>query len=193
MNLTSLSFPYGESIPWFSPDKIVQLPTSPLKEWLLANGSLTKKLKGCGEVFEVKVLGEDFLPPFTGEYPEQEQVWVREVLLCVDSIPWVFARTLIPSELFSSKKTDFISLGTRSLGELLYNNDEFHQGKIELAQFGKDSQLMQLAKSLNQTATTELWGRRRYFNFQDQQLLVSESFLPQAQQMIQQLSWEAQV
>ena len=188
MNLTSLSFPYGESIPWFSPDKIVQLPTSPLKEWLLANGSLTKRLKGCGEDFEVKVLGEDFLPPFEGEYPQQEQVWIREVLLCVDSIPWVFARTLIPSQLFSSKKADFINLGSRSLGELLYNNDEFHQGKIELARFDNNTQLMRLAESLQQPTSDSLWGRRRYFSFQDQQMLVSENFLPYAQQAIDQLS-----
>ncbi len=188
MNLTSLSFPYGESISWFSPDKIPQLPASPLKEWLLANGSLTKRLKGCGERFEVKVLGEDLLAPLEGEYPEQEQVWVREVLLCVDGVPWVFARTLIPSSLFSYKKKEFINLGTRSLGELLYSNNEFQQGKIELAQFSQHTRLMQLAKELDQGTKESLWGRRRQFRFQNQQMLVIESFLPQAQQHIAQLS-----
>lgn len=191
MNLTSLSFPYGESISWFSPDKIPQELDSPLKEWLLANGSLTKRLKGCGEQFEVKVLGEDLLAPFTGEYPEQDRVWVREVLLCVDNTPWVFARTLIPSMLFSHKKTDFINLGSRSLGELLYSNDEFQQGKIELAQFGEQTRLMQLARELEQHIIGPLWGRRRHFDYQDQHMLVSESFLPHAQKRIAELALTA--
>lgn len=43
MNVTSLSFPYGESIQWFCADRTDKLPPSPLKEWLLAPGSLTKK------------------------------------------------------------------------------------------------------------------------------------------------------
>ncbi|MGL5027456.1 MAG: chorismate--pyruvate lyase family protein, partial [Shewanella oncorhynchi] len=47
MNVTSLSFPYGESIQWFSADLADKLPKSPLKEWLLATGSLTQKLKTC--------------------------------------------------------------------------------------------------------------------------------------------------
>lgn len=63
MNVTSLSFPYGESIQWFCADRTDKLPPSPLKEWLLAPGSLTKKLKTCCNQFEVKVLGEGQLAP----------------------------------------------------------------------------------------------------------------------------------
>ncbi|GGI89995.1 chorismate--pyruvate lyase family protein [Shewanella gelidii] len=187
MNVTSLSFPYGESIQWFSPDKIAQLPDNPLKEWILAKGSLTKRLKKCGTHFEVKVLGEDFLPPLEGEYPNQTQVWVREVLLCVDSEPWVFARTLIPAQLFSSREQDFVNLGTRSLGELLYANDNFVPGKVEVAHFSNQSRLAQLASTLSQPTAESLWGRRRYFCYQEHQMIVCEAFLPKAQQAIQHL------
>lgn len=133
MNVTSLSFPYGESIQWFCADNTKNLPASPLKEWLLAPGSLTQKLKGCCNEFEVRILGEGQCPPLDGEYPNQSAVWVREVLLCLDDVPWVFARTLIPQSLLSTRQADFLGLGTRPLGELLFSQDSFVPGRIEIA------------------------------------------------------------
>lgn len=111
MNVTSLSFPYGESIQWFCAESANKLPKSPLKEWLLATGSLTQKLKTCCTQFEVKVLGEGLHAPLDGEYPQQGSVWIREVLLCLDSIPWVFARTLIPEKLMAERQADFFRSG----------------------------------------------------------------------------------
>ena len=87
MSVTRLSFPYGESIKWLSPDKIDQLPQSPLTDWLMSNESLTQKLRAHCAEFEVIVLGEGSLAPLNGEFPSQSQAWVREVLLCLDGIP----------------------------------------------------------------------------------------------------------
>lgn len=186
MSVTRLSFPYGESTQWFSPDKIAELPDSPLSEWLLSSGSLTQKLRSHCTKFEVKVLGEGTLTPFNGEFPNQRQAWVREVLLCLDDVPWVFARTLIPANLLEMKEADFLTLGTRPLGELLFTKDAFTPGKIEVAHFTPCSQLAKLMNTLDQTVTQELWGRRRYFSFNNEELIVSETFLPAARQLIEQ-------
>lgn len=186
MSVTKLSFPYGESLHWYAADKIPHLPPSPLKDWLLAPGSLTQKLKShCGQ-FEVKVLGEDILSPFANEMPQQKQAWIREVLLCLDGLPWVFARTLVPGGMLDNAQSDFLTLGNRPLGELLFNSGEFIPGKIEVGQFNACSTLAKLIESLHQSSEHTLWGRRRYFSHNEQQLIVSEIFLPAAQRLIEQ-------
>lgn len=124
----------------FCADNAKNLPASPLKEWLLAPGSLTQKLKTCCDKFEVKFLVKANVPSLEGEYPKQNTVWVREVLLCLDSVPWVFARTLIPQSLLSTRQADFLGLGTRRpLGRLLFSQDSFIPGRIEIARFDTDS------------------------------------------------------
>ncbi len=187
MSVTRLSFPYGESIQWFSPEEIIDLPKSSLTNWLLSPESLTQKLRSHCDEFEVKVLGEGTLIPFDNEFTNQDKVWVREVLLCLDGTPWVFARTLIPGSLLNKKKNELLNLGTRPLGELLYTNDEFTPGKIEVAHFTPCQKLAELTESLQQSVTEELWGRRRYFSYQDDQLIVGETFLPAARQAIERL------
>ncbi|MGX9462980.1 chorismate--pyruvate lyase family protein [Shewanella sp. A14] len=191
MNVTSISFPYGESIHWLSPQKVDSLPHSHLKEWLLATGSLTQRLKTHCKHFEVKVLGEHLLEPLTDEFPSHTgPVWIREVLLCLDGIPWVFARTLIPQAILTHQRNnqpnDFTLLGTRPLGELLFNSPDITPGNIEVAQFESCGRLAALATSLNQHVDTSLWGRRRYFNLYYSQLIVSEIFLPAAVKYINQ-------
>ncbi|MGI2171938.1 chorismate--pyruvate lyase family protein [Shewanella sp. MF05960] len=188
MNVTSVSFPYGESIHWFSPQKIDSLPNDQLKDWLLATGSLTQRLKTHCTHFEVKVLGEHLLTPLQGEFPShREPVWIREVLLCLDGTPWVFARTLIPQTILDTTRDQFTHLGTRPLGELLFTSPDISPGSIEVAQFETCGRLAALATSLNQQVNASLWGRRRYFNLHDSQLIVSEIFLPAAVERINNL------
>ncbi|MCL1138317.1 chorismate--pyruvate lyase family protein [Shewanella pneumatophori] len=187
MTVTRLSFPYGESIEWFSPEQITNLPQQPFQDWLLSTCSLTKKLKKQCTHFEVKVLGEDTLAPLEQSFTSQK-MWIREVLLILDGTPWVFARTLIPGDLLEKKQQEFLGLGVRPLGELLYSADEFTPGKIEVAHFEACTKIAKLAKSLNQEVDKPLWGRRRYFQYETEQLVVSEVFLPAAQQAIEQLA-----
>lgn len=180
MSVTSLSFPYGESIQWFSPEKAQSIPDMRLKDWLLSTGSLTLKLKSVCDRFEVKVLGEQLSLPQPGESIANEAMWIREVLLCLDDKPWVFARTLIPQSLLDFQQQAFTHLGNKPIGELLFNHSDIQPGKIELAQFETCSKLAQLAKDLNQDVTESLWGRRRYFSLHNTHLIVSEIFLPAA-------------
>ena len=186
MTVTRLSFPYGESIQWFSPEKITNLPKQPFQEWLLSTCSLTQKLKKQCQHFEVKILGEDTLAPLEESFGNKS-MWVREVLLILDGTPWVFARTLIPGELLEKKQQEFLGLGVRPLGELLYSADEFTPGKIEVAHFEACCKIAKLAESLQQDVSSPLWGRRRYFQYETEQLVVSEVFLPAAQQAIEKL------
>ena len=191
MHTSKPSFPYGEEINWLSPDS-VQTPLNPfLQSWLLASDSLTQKLKEQCQHFEVKVLGEGMHTSCEGELPHQQTVWIREVLLCLDGIPWVFARTLIPEKLMNKKRNDFLALGSKPLGELLFTQSEFIPGKIELAKYSLSSRLAELAQSLKQQVSEPLWGRRRYFHVDSEQLIVSEVFLPTAKDNIIKIEQEA--
>lgn len=180
MDVTRFSFPYGESIQWFSPAKAVNLPTSPLRDWLLCNDSLTAKLKACCTQFSVELVGEE------SHQGEVTRYWTREVLLYLDNVPWVFASTLIPEPLMQDADTGLQTLGNRPLGELLYSSKAYQPGEIEVARFKHCTRLEQLTQKLGQTPDEPLWGRRRYFHYQEQSLIVSEVFLPAAVKGIQQ-------
>ncbi|WP_394132580.1 chorismate--pyruvate lyase family protein [Shewanella maritima] len=185
MNVTSVSFPYGESIQWYSPENRHDLPENALKDWLLATGSLTEKLKRECDEFTVTVLGEHVHTPLAGECPHAQQpMWIREVLLSLDGTPWVFARTLIPQQLLDNPIHAFTKLGNRPLGELLFTSESITPGNIEVAQFETCGSLARLATSLDQPVNDTLWGRRRYFNLGAEQLIVSEIFLPAAVKQI---------
>ncbi|WP_299011247.1 chorismate lyase [uncultured Shewanella sp.] len=184
----TLRFPYGEEINWLSPVNVTETLAPSLNTWLMAPDSLTQKLKDQCQHFEVKVLGEGMMTSCVGEFPQQQKVWVREVLLCLDGEPWVFARTLIPQQLMSKKQADFLALGSKPLGELLFTTNEFIPGKIEIAKFSLSSKLAALATSLHQEVNEPLWGRRRYFHFHSEELIVSEVFLPTAKDNIFKIS-----
>ena len=185
MPLLSSGFPYGESIFWQLPAQCSTLPFPNLTNWLLANGSLTEKLKTCCNDFEVIVLGEAQLQPLAVEFDSHQQVWVREVLLALDGVPWVFARTLIPQPLLQQTAVDFQGLGTKPLGQLLYSHHEFIPGRIEVGISNTDGSISKLATSLKQPTST-VWGRRRFFNYKQNEMIVCEFFLPAAIEFIAQ-------
>ena len=181
MDVNNSSFPYGKDIAWYVPEESPTLPSQPLKSWLLSTSSLTQKLKNCCDVFEVKILSEGEIYSKTNESPDQKPLWVREVLLCLNGTPWVFASTLVPNNLMAVMDNSLKYLGNRPLGELLYSNDAFIPGKIEVTYFDCGPKLI----SLCQPSEEALWGRRRYFSYRHNSapigdIIVSEAFLPAA-------------
>lgn len=196
MHTAKRNLPYAEEITCLSINHLQQQPCPSLHAWLIAKGSLTKKLKALCQAFEVKVLAEGKQTGGIGARIKQQAVWNREVLLCLDGRPWIFARTQIPESLMQLTTADFTDLGSRPLGELLFTQDEFIPGKIDIAQFSMSSELASLATPLLNTplqnrlsqksSPAPLWGRHRYFHVGDEQLIVSEVFLPAASEWISQ-------
>lgn len=181
MDLSNLTFPFGNDIRWYTTQVPQALPPQPLKDWLLSEGSLTQKLKLCCDQFEVIVLGEQWITADPREWhgPEQ-QLWLREVLLQLDGIPWVFARTLMSPQLLKQQQ-QLEQLGQRPLGELLFSDLNFVAGDIDICHIAAPSAVSDLATALKQTASTPLWGRRRHFSYQQHPLIVAEVFLPAAE------------
>lgn len=104
--------------------------------------------------------------------------------------PLGVCQNLDPRKVNGRAPSGFLGLGTRPLGELLFSQDHFIPGRIEVASFETCSRLAHLAESLDQSVEHELWGRRRYFHHGEHEMIVSEIFLPAAEQAIRKLESE---
>jgi chorismate--pyruvate lyase len=147
------------------------------RDWLFDDSSLTRRLtelsSGALTIAAVRetweMLREDecealqLLPGTIG--------WVREVLLRGNDSPWVFARTVIGQEVLKDSGLDLQNLGSRSLGDLLFDDKAFIRQAIEVCQYP--------AGWLPEGQQVEgLWARRSRFDRGSTSLLVAEVFLP---------------
>ena len=178
-------FPNGCHQRWLAPNTatVAALPAQ-LKHWLLDRGSLTARLKAHYHDVRVDVLRQEVAPvspdeqqQFGGHGPFMQ---VREILLVCDDIPRVFARTLLPETTLNQSQADFRQLGSRPLGEVLFQTEGMQRGAIEVGCFEATSTIGRLARQAAQPPGHPLWGRRSLFHVDDQPLLVAEIFLPQA-------------
>lgn len=159
-------------------------PTSSaiLNTWLFDQGSLTQRLtQQCQGVFNVQVLKEGWQPLSDAEcqalaIAQHSLGWVREVFLCDDQQPWVFARSVAGQAQLQAVGFDLSQLGRRSLGELLFSQQAFQRGALEISQI-PCQQLPEIAQqqALNHSF---LWARRSCFTKSALGVLVAEVFLP---------------
>lgn len=180
----SISSPLGCDSAWIWPTIMQDNLSCSLYDWLTHPGSLTARLKTQCQQFSVQVLIE-------GEYPlsddERAQLnlteptgFIREVLLHLDGVPWVFARSVMPLSTIQKAGSELANLGSKPLGAVLFNSPDMQRSAIEIAEFTCDNALHNmLGKQLSLT-TDSLFGRRSCFMLSGESLLVSEVFLPNA-------------
>lgn len=154
----------------WEPIRSVTTMPATVRSWLLDTGSLTDRIEKACEHFSLTLIGEGKAPIHDSEHERLQSTQsctVREVLLCDDGTPWVYARSVIPDALMSA---EFNQLGEQPLGRRLFNDARFTRGEFEICRtrhplFAADSGL-------------SLWGRRSVFHIQQHALLVAELFLP---------------
>ena len=177
---TSLSIEdlaYTVTVPqWHPADKHPQPPADPLYDWLRGQGSLTQRLIAAGnDDFRVELLRQSVQPARTDEartlgIASGAQAWVREVLLHTAGAPRVFARSVAPLASLRESGLEVQSLGSRSLGELLFADARIERGEIEISRYPADW----LPAPYRHGG---LWGRRSQFSHAGLRLLVCEVFL----------------
>ena len=86
---------------------------------------------------------------------------VREVYLCVNDVPVVFARSVLPTTSSTGINREVLQLGSKPLGEVL-----FKKGKAPIV-FRQITEVSGLG-----------WGRRSMYQLRGHPLLISEFFLP---------------
>lgn len=105
------------------------LPTpraSVLRQWLRAPGSLSRRLAALGVRFEVQTLRQGPARLHRSERMElgvraHGRSWVREVLLRVDGVALVWARSVAPRASLAGPWRALLGLGSRPLADLLFN------------------------------------------------------------------------
>lgn len=175
-----VSFPLNCFPKWLSAAS-VKIPDPLLKNWLLDTGSLTERLQSHTRDFEVELLGQQTLNIGNNEQnalkTQHKQAIVREVFLKGDHQNWVFAHSLMTTNIYEDNCRSLTELGNQPLGKVIFNDNRFSRSPFELCKLSGDSHLHQV---LNIDFELDLWGRRSLFSFKDYGILVAEIFLPNA-------------
>ncbi|MES2820167.1 MAG: chorismate lyase [Pseudomonadota bacterium] len=162
---------------WLSAAQLQPAPAEPLRSWLFDQDSLTRRLtRLSAEQFDVTPLQQGWQTLRDDEcaaleVPEHSVGWVREVFLRGHGQPWVFARSVAARSALAHSDFDLESLGSRSLGELLFSDHAFTRGELQASPYP--------AEWLPPTVRDEgLWARRSCFVRDGLAVLVAEVFLP---------------
>lgn len=153
-----------------------------LDDWLFNQDSLTRRLTRLSQNrFSVRLVNEGWQTLRDDEYAalgckSQDSGWVREVFLCGNQQPWVYARSVAGRSCLEQAGFDMNLLGTRSLGELLFSNQSFARGPIEVCSLNPD--ILPKAVLPFCTPAQSLWARRSCFSKDSLNILVAEAFLP---------------
>jgi chorismate--pyruvate lyase len=175
------------AINWKQPDE-VQIEDNYLRNWLLDTGSLTERLQSMCRQFQVHVICHQKAIPFPDEIQllncEPSSTFIREVILLGDSMPWVYARSVIPKAI---NDVELSELGNQPLGKRIFNDTRFSRGEFQLchlqwADIAKSVSLRapELSESLAKMSRQGVFGRRSCFEFLGSHMSVAEVFLPQA-------------
>lgn len=162
---------------WLSADQLPPAAASTVHDWLFNEDSLTRRLTELsGGGFSVTPLREGWLPLRDDEcaaldVPPGSTGWVREVYLRGNGQPWVFARSVAARQALEGSGLNLQQLGSRSLGELLFSDQAFARGELQVCRY-PDAWLPAEA------VQDDLWARRSCFRRDQLAVLVAEVFLP---------------
>jgi chorismate--pyruvate lyase len=158
----------------------LQRPSLILQDWLTDSGSLTARLVAVSAGnFKVKLVRQIIGLPSMNErlvlgMRRPAVALIREVILCGNNEPWVFARSILPLASLTGRLRHLRKQGTRPLGAYLFSQPRLTRSAIAVARISRDHAYAPSDLVNNHI----LWGRRSVFYLQEKPLLVSEVFLP---------------
>jgi chorismate--pyruvate lyase len=153
------------------------------KDWLTRGGSLTAHLRKLGEV-KVRVTREAVDCAWPDECAAlrvgpRTRVWVREVVLEVDGVPFVAAHSIAPLAASRSVWQAMRRLSTRPLAELLYADSTVARSVLVSTRLAPRHPLAVLARrQIDGRAPHALLARRSVFVRHGAPLMVTECMLP---------------
>ena len=153
------------------------------KDWLTRGGSLTAHLRGLGDV-RVRVTREAVDRAWPDEctalrLAPRTRVWVREVVLEVDGVPFVAAHSIAPLAASRGVWQAMRRLRTRPLAELLYADSTVARSVLVSTRLAPRHPLSVLARrEIAGRAPRALLARRSVFVRHGAPLMVTECMLP---------------
>lgn len=174
----------GKSVFW-KPARLIQRisRSAHIRAWLSTPDSLTAHLRQTCPHLSVRVLSEILERPLADEsialgLPNNDQAWVRTVLLQCGLQNWVYARTVIPNLTSENPWASLQQLGTKPLGEVLFELPSIQRSPFEFSR-----QALNHWPGLTEQLTAEEvdspgYARRSIFTQKNAPLLLTEVFLP---------------
>lgn len=167
--------------------------------WLRAHGSLTARLKALGPV-QVQVMAQGTRRLWPAERRALGQVagHVREVILVLDGLPVVWARSVTSTRALKGPWRALKGLGSRPLAELLFSHATVRRGPLGLHawrtggnEHGRSrrdwhrllASLPAPSGTVRGLAAPPRWARQSLFWHHGQPLRVLEAFSPRAQRL----------
>ena len=121
--------------------------------WLLEEGSISKRIS-INAAFKLDIIRDSLDIADDDEYValriKREPIRIREVTLSADTKPIVYARSVIPERTSNRGYPGLKTIGSRPLGDLLFQNDVFIKTDRFFARF-------QITKN------RVVWGRRTHY------------------------------
>ncbi len=181
--MSSLSFLFNREPAWVENRQGIRhtLPED-VQSWTYESGSLTQRLRDYyGDAIGVKVLLQRWNTPFLTErrllkLPENRYSLIREVLLHADGQPLILARTIIPAKTVKVAKSNLAHLGSRPLGEVIFSYPKLERIEMDVTLI--DQPTWSWSAIAEAGIDQPIWGRRTVYAIAEQQMLVSEFFLP---------------
>lgn len=151
-----------------------------MAQWLFDASSLTARLVAlCGKDFSVHVISQQWQKLDEEEASAMSlngvrSALVRQVLLCCDDKPLVYARTVIPVTTVQGAQRRYANLGSRPLGAMLFADRTMQREEVQVSMLPASHYANRYTRS-----SEHVWGRRSVFRVAGKPLLVSEYFLPE--------------
>ena len=160
-------------------------PARDMSRWLTLPTSLTAALRDHCRSFHVQLLNQQTTRCLADEsdaiaLPRRLQVRQREVLLCCDGVPVVFAHTVVPLTATAADWPMFRALGENSLGASLFGDPLVIRDTLQFSRLPVSHPLMQRIRSALPAEGIEsrLHARRCLFRRKRGLMMVTEVFLP---------------
>jgi chorismate--pyruvate lyase len=155
----------------------------PWRDWLEDSGSLTRRLQGLCDEFNVQLLDSGRARPQVNEahamgLHANHYALVRHVYLRCADTPIVFARTVIPDSTLTGAERRLAHLGNKPLGAVLFADPHMQRSEVEIARLTPGHSLFEVATRGLSRKPAHIWGRRSLFWLSGKPLLVNEIFLP---------------
>jgi len=181
-----MSFEYLSTAPLrWRPAPPPTAPKSAMK-WLRRPGSLTAALSRLGPV-RVEVVQESLTAKTnsamgSAEDRQREPVWTRDVLLLVEGVSVIAARSVTPAAHSRCAWRAVRSLGERPLATILYDDASVSRGRFSFASL--NGSRIRRGDALSYTGC-RLLARKSVFVRTTSPLLVTEVFLPELWRLVE--------
>src|SRR5690606_2336528 len=160
------------------------------KYWLFRPGALTAGLRKLGKV-QLRVIREhaDGLHPAEAwmlQRPPRQAIWVREIIMSIDGVNSVFARSFTPLQASHGLWQGMRRLRTRPLADMLYHDPQITRSRFFACRLTDQQPLYRSARLFFGAAcppATKILARCSVFWRLGQPLLVAECFLPEFWQL----------